>query len=230
MTTEAPKTRPPARATSPFFRAVLFVLLAIAIAGAATLRVVWAGEAEIAKSTRALEKGDPDGAIVHARAAALWYAPGAPHVRVAYGRLLALAREAERRKLWETSLFAYRAIVTASESTKWLITPHARDADEAVRAIARIEARTGSRPPGLDTEPTEAIEASQLTALAEDQGPKRIMSAVLAASFLALIGGLAAFLRIGLDETGRVRLAGAVASGIVALAGVIGYCAALLLA
>jgi hypothetical protein len=119
------------------------ILLLVAISAAVTARVVWAGEREIAASTDALKGGDADAAIVHARAAAYWYAPGAPHVRVAYERLFALAEEAEKRRLWATALFAYRAVISASASTTWLVTPHAEDAPRgrARRRAARGEDR-----------------------------------------------------------------------------------------
>ena len=63
-------------------------LIGLVIA-AATVRVVLAGEREIKDSTAALRAGDPHAAALHARRAAGWYAPGAPHVRVAYDRLIA---------------------------------------------------------------------------------------------------------------------------------------------
>ncbi|NUP14387.1 MAG: hypothetical protein HOW73_50800 [Polyangiaceae bacterium] len=224
----------PRDATSPERRwvrtLVASLLVVVALAAAATARVVWAGEKEVVKSTEALEKGDADDAIVHARAAALWYAPGAPHVRVAYARLMTIAKEAEQRKLWETALFAYRAIVTASKSTQWVTTPHAAEADEATRAIARIEAKTGVRAPEASTEPTNVIEQRILTSLAEDTRPSFFFRAVLGASFIGMLIGLASFMRFGVDESGRVRLVGAVPALVAAILGLVGYCAALFLA
>jgi hypothetical protein len=215
----------------PVVRKVLAaVLLVLIIGGAATARVVWAGEREIALSTESLKAGDADDAIVHARAAALWYAPGAPHVRVAYERLLAIAKEAEDRRLWETALFAYRAIVTASTSTKWAVVPHEQDARHANEAIARIEAKVGVRAPQDATEPADVIEAQLLESLAAEPGPTAFHRALLAASFVAMIAGLAAFLRFGLDESGRVRFARATVALVAAGAGLVGYAAALFLA
>lgn len=207
---------------------LLFML--VLLVAAITVRVVWAGEGEIAKSSDALRAGDADDAIVHARAAALWYAPAAPHVRVAYGRLMALGREAEQRKAWRTALAAYRAVVTSFASTRWLIEPHRADAAEAEAAIARIEAKSGARAPLAATEPAAAVEQAQLTALATDVGPSAFWKLVLAASFLAMLAGLAIFLRLGLDETGRVQPARALPALAAAALGLVGYCAALLLA
>ncbi len=200
--------------------AVIGILLVVAIA---TARVVVAGELEIAASTRALESGDAHEAAVRARAAALWYAPGAPHVRVAYGRLMALGREAEARKLDDVALFSYRAVTTASTSTRWAITPHEGDANEARAAIARIEGRSGERPPGLVTEPKETIERAQLEALAVDLAPRPAFVAALAGSFLVLLSALVWVWARAFDETGRLDWGRArVATG-VAVLGLAGY-------
>jgi hypothetical protein len=206
------------------------ILLLVAISAAVTARVVWAGEREIAASTDALKGGDADAAIVHARAAAYWYAPGAPHVRVAYERLFALAEEAEKRRLWATALFAYRAVISASASTTWLVTPHAEDAREAERAVARLEAKIGERAPNASTEPAEAIEAKLLEELAAKQGPTARARALLAGSFAAMIGGLASLLGLGLDESGRLRLGRAVPALVAAVAGFALWCVSLFLA
>ncbi|MBL9026199.1 MAG: hypothetical protein JNL21_28655 [Myxococcales bacterium] len=206
---------------------IVFVL----VLGAAglTFRVIFAGEQEIAKSTSALEAGDPDLAIDHARAAATWYAPGAPHVRVAYGRLLALARESEARKRKDLALRAYRAITTASSSTAWAIVPHAADAEAARAAIARLESTT-ERPVDSATEPPAAIEQKLLAELAREPGPSRGWSLVLGSSFLLLLAGLAVVLQRALDETGRLHPRPAAVGAVIATVGLFGYALALWLA
>lgn len=232
-TTEAEATvRPPASPPGRGWlrKALVSLFIVVAIAAAATARVVWAGEKEIVKSTEALRTGDADRAITHARGAAYWYVPGAPHVRVAYGRLMTIAKEAERRRLWDTALFAYRAVQSASTSTRWIGAPHAEDAAEAARAIARIEASVGMRAPTPGTESREVLEQQLLASFAEDLGPSRFYRVVLVASFLAMLGGLGAFLLFGLEESGRVRLARATPALVAAALGLAGYCAALLLA
>jgi hypothetical protein len=205
------------------------LLLFVSIVAAATFRVVFAGEAEIAKSTAALEAGDPVLAIDHARSAATWYAPGAPHVRVAYGRLMALAREAEARKQKALALRAYRAVTTASASTAWAIVPHAADAEAARAAIARIESTT-ERPIATATEPPGAVEAKLLGELARAPGPSRLWSAVLAASFVSLLAGIAIVLKRAIDETGRLHAKAAAVGAVVASVGLVGYALALWLA
>ncbi|NUO51267.1 MAG: hypothetical protein HOV80_20610 [Polyangiaceae bacterium] len=207
-------------------RALLVFVLGAAVV---TFRVVFAGEREIERSTAALEAGDPALATEHARLAATWYAPGAPHVRVAYGRLLALAREAENRKSRDVALLAYRAIVTASTSTTWLIVPHEADASEARAAIARLES-TAPRPIASATQPPGEVEKELAVALAQTPGPSRVWTVVLAASFVALAVGIAIVLRRALDETGRLHRGPAAAGAAIGLVGLAGYALALWLA
>ena len=111
---------------------------------------MYSGEKEIALSTAALRAGDPHGAAEHARRAAGWYAPGAPHVRVAYERLLALGTAAEGLGDRDTALYALRGARTAAIETRWLFTPHEEDlerADAAHRALRRpLRARPGRAP------------------------------------------------------------------------------------
>ncbi|MFO0549360.1 MAG: hypothetical protein U0271_13290 [Polyangiaceae bacterium] len=212
-------------------RAVIVTLLVvIGIGFAITVRVVISGEREIASSTKALRAGDAGGAIEHARAAALWYAPGAPHVRVAYGRLLSISREAERRRLWPVALEGYRSVVTASASTRHVVAPHGEDVEEAKTAIARIESRTGERPPLAAEEPPADVERTMLADLAEDSTPNRTWRAVLLGSFAVLAAGLVWVLRRGIDETGRLSLARSALGLVTAVAGLAGYLLALVFA
>jgi hypothetical protein len=87
----------------------------------ATLRVVFSGEAEIAAGTRALRDGQPREAIACSARAAAWYAPGAPHVAVAYRRLARLAEAAEARHRTELALMAWRGVRTPFHraSNRW---------------------------------------------------------------------------------------------------------------
>lgn len=204
--------------------------VSVLVVAAATGRVVLGGERELAASTEALRAGDAFAAVDRARAAATWYVPGAPHVRVAYGRLLALAREAEARRLRDLALYAYRAVVTASASTEWLVVPHAADAGDAREAIARIEAAGGERSIDAATDPPEAIERRQLEALASPSGPSRTWSTVLAASFVAVLAGLGLVLRRAFDDTGRIHARPAALGAAVAGIGLVGYALALFFA
>jgi hypothetical protein len=177
-----------------FVRVVAWICWAVAAAatvvGAATARVVYSGEKEIALSTTALRAGDPHGAAEHARRAAGWYAPGAPHVRVAYERLLALGTAAEGLGDRDTALYALRGVRTAAIETRWLFTPHEEDLERADRAIARIEAEA-PRAPARRSAPPSAVEREQLEALARDEAPETGWVVALVAGALAFAAGAA---------------------------------------
>lgn len=209
--------------TKNILRAVLVVVTVIAVL---TMRVVVAGELEIAESTRALVGGDPRGATSHARAAALWYAPGAPHVRVAYDRLLALGRAAEEHHDREVALYAYRAVTDASASTRWIVVPHQSDATVAREAIARIES-TGPRPPETALEPAPAIQRSELEELSRETGPHVAWIVVLAGAFVVWAGGLAYLLLRGFDGAGRILRSRATVGAVIAAVGVASWVVAL---
>jgi hypothetical protein len=166
---------------------VIWVVATVALAlGVWTVRVVWAGETELGDSDRALLRGDAHDATVHARRAASWYAPGAPHVHAAYRRLIAIAVAAEERRKHEVALFAWRAVRQAALDTRWFVTPHAADRDRAEREIARI-AGIGDH---QAAEPDQAIVAAQLAALAKDESPRRAWVIVLCVGLFTLAGAL----------------------------------------
>ncbi len=186
-----------------WWRAAWGALLGALLLGAVSARVVIAGEGEIAASTEALRAGDAHEAAVRARRAAEWYAPGAPHVRVAYDRLMALGREAEARRQKDVALQAFEGVREAAIATRWLVTPHAAEVAEAEAAIARLRA-TDDRPPATASEPVAVLERQLLADLAARPGPKRSLSALLGASFLAFAGGMAWVLARAVDATGRM--------------------------
>jgi hypothetical protein len=167
------------------------------VVGAATARVASSGEKEIALSSDALKAGDPHAAAEHARRAAGWYMPGAPHVRVAYERLLALGATAEGLGDRDTALFAFRGVRIAAIETRWILTPHEEDLEKADRALARIEAEA-PRAPGMRNEPLGKVEREQLAALARDESPSTPWVVALVAGALAwAIGAAIAARRLG---------------------------------
>jgi hypothetical protein len=210
-------------------RVVASLFWAIAALGvvlaAATGRVTSSGEKEIALSTEALRAGDAHGAAEHARRAAGWYAPGAPHVRVAYERLLAIGTTAEGLGDRETALFAFRGVRTAAIETRWIFTPHAEDLEAADRAIARLSTEA-PRAPGLRTEPPQTIEREQLEALARDESPRAAWVVVLvAAAFTWAAGALLVARAVGAD--GAVALRPALPGAVITAAGVAAWLLAL---
>jgi hypothetical protein len=210
-------------------RALVALLVGAVGVAAITLRVVVAGELEIAASTDALLAGDPRAATTHAKAAATWYAPGAPHVRVAYERLMALGDAAAERQNREIALLAYRAVRSASESTRWIVVPHEADARRAAEAIARIES-SAPRPPATSLEPQQVVEKRQLDDLARRTSPRTSLVIVLAASFLAWVVGLASILLRAIDESGKIAWSRATVGVAVGVAGLVGWVVALWLA
>jgi hypothetical protein len=178
--------------------------LAIAglLVGGVSARVIVAGEREIAESTAALRAGDAYAATVHARRAAGWYAPGAPHVRVAYERLIALATAAEGTGNAEISLLAWRGVRTAAIETRWLVTPHEDDLARANAAIARLAA-AAPRPPGTRTEPVAAVQREHLEALARDEAPRTGWVVALVAGFAAWVAGAVWVARRAVTVTGQ---------------------------
>jgi hypothetical protein len=175
------------------------------VVGAASLRVIVAGEREIAASTEALLAGDAREAAVRARRAAGWYAPGAPHVRVAYVRLTALAVRAEGLGDRELALLAWRGVRTAAIETRWLVTPHAHDLARADEAIARLSAAV-PRPPGTRTDLPADVERRQLEALTREVSPRTGWVLVLLAGFVGWVGGASWVARRALAPSGRLAL------------------------
>ncbi|EYF06230.1 hypothetical protein [Chondromyces apiculatus] len=204
-------------------RAVLGVGALIA---AVTGWVMLSGEREIAASSEALRRGDAYEAAVHARRAAGWYAPGAPHVRVAYERLIALATAAEGLGNAEIALLAWRGVRTASLETRWLVTPHAADLARANTAIARLSAAQ-PRPPGTRTEPASVVEREQLAALSRNEAPRTAWVAVLVAGFLGWVGGAVWALRKAARPDGSVSWSNARAGVLLCAVGVAAWLVAI---
>ena len=195
------------------------LLLLGVVLGGATARVVWSGEQELAASTAGLQAGDPREASVRARRAAAWYVPGAPHVRVAYQRLEALARGAEAVGDRDEALFSWRALRSASLESRWLLTPHADALSRANGAIARLETLV-PRPPNLRDLPPAELERRSRAALQEDLAPRAPWVLTLLLGSSLWLGGLIWVLRRGLDARGlpswrrSLPAMGAVALGI----------------
>jgi hypothetical protein len=139
--------------------AVLFTLV--------SARVIYSGEAEIAAGTRALQSGQVREAIACSARAAEWYVPAAPHVKVAYGRLIRIAEAAEEHRRHELALVAWRSLRAAAKSTRWLYSPYESEGQRANRAIARLMALGSIRP-----KPPAGLQQEYLQELMRDETPR----------------------------------------------------------
>jgi hypothetical protein len=211
------------RVAVPALRVALVVGVVL---GALYARVITSGERELSASTEGLRAGDAHEATVRARRAAGYYAPGAPHVGVAYVRLMAIAAKAEGLGDRDLALLAWRAVRTAAIETRWLVTPHADDLDRANRAIARLSAGA-PRPPGTRSEPPAKIEREQLELLTRDETPRAPWVVLLVVAFVAWLGGAAAMVRRGVSATGHVAWRRALPGLVVAAAGVAAWLVAI---
>jgi hypothetical protein len=161
-----------------------------------TLRAIVDGEGQMRASDAAFHRGDVRTAVVHARRAAIAYAPGAPHVRAAYERLVATALGAEASGDAATARAAWRAVRGAALETSHVWTPHALELERANRALARLS-NPGS-PKGVDEDRRVYEEAKRL--LERDERPRPVWVAVLALGLVAAAAGLG---WIGLRAVGR---------------------------
>lgn len=199
------------------FGRVLFALAALtAVLGVATARVVLSGEAEIKASTAALDDGDAREAIVHARRAARWYAPGAPHVPVAYDRLIALATASEQNRRDDLALLAWRGVRLAVIETRWVITPQPEHLERADEEIARIMAKQPR-----EAEPDAMIRKEELQKLKRHEPPRILWVALLVGGFLGLAAGLLLWGKQVGGAGGRLMWSGAKSGMILTLVGAV---------
>jgi hypothetical protein len=153
-----------------------------------TLRAVRDGEAAMAESDRAFNQGKLGDAILHARRAALSYAPGAPHTVLALARLRAIAVGSEGAGDRPTARLAWGAIRAAAFGARHVMTPYRSELEEADEALARL-AVPSSEP---DPEARERAKEAARRALARIPGPTPMGSSVL------VLGALLSALGLGL--------------------------------
>jgi len=197
-------------------RIMLALALLLTVAGVGTARVVISGEAEIAASTEALKRGDPREAVVRSRRAAGWYAPGAPHVGVAYDRLIALAIAAEEQRDDGLALLAWRAVRTAAIETRWLVTPPAADLEQANQEIARLM----SKKPKV-AEPDARIASEQLQKLYRHQSPRVGWVIALVLAFFVAAAGAAVWSRQVASAGGRLHWGRAKSGALLMVVGIV---------
>jgi len=180
------------------------LLLALAALGA---RAVIEGQEEMAESDRAFNAGDLRGASVHARRAAVLYAPGAPHVRRAYERLVAIAVGSEAAGNAELAELGWSAVRGAALETRHLWVPFRAELERANQNLARIAA-TAPVAQGTQTTP-EQLREQAARELARDDAPNAAWVSALIAGFGLAALGLVLTARAGVARDGRLALGGA---------------------
>ena len=174
-------------------RVAFALLLAVLMLGVLTARMVREGEAALAKSDAAFDRGDLREAILHARRAAVLYAPGAPHVNAAFARLRAVAVGAEAAGDPEVARQAWGAVRGAALETRHVTAPHQAEIDRANSALARLQT-AGAAP----AERTAAV-----ARLERDDAPRAPWVGVLGAGFGLFLAGLVVLVARGVTPSGK---------------------------
>lgn len=197
------------------------LLLALPAAGCMG-RALIQGRAELSAAV-ALRDGYREGAIAHARRAASWYLPFAPHVEGAYRELADLAMASEREGDRETALYAWRSIRAASKSTRWLIEPHLRERRRADAAIARLSSE--ERPSSVSERPVSARDLERLHAglLAKEEGPHPAWVLVLLLGLIGWGGGGGVLLSRGMTADGQLVREVAAKAGVAVVVGMLAF-------
>jgi hypothetical protein len=179
----------------------LLVLLACLLA-LITARVVVSARDELAQAQSLLLSHDRDGAIVHLRRAARWYAPFSPyHVR-ALTHLSELGRAAEQAGETALALSAYRALRGAILATRSLYVPERQRLEAANERIATLMAKEPV--PGMDAgKSPEQLRAEHLALLSPIPGPNVWWSVVVLLGFACWVSSAFAFSIRAIDDQDR---------------------------
>lgn len=188
--------------------AALVLMLCVLVLGVLTAHTVVRGQNELELSKQAFDRGELSDAIQHARRAAGYYAPGAPHVDAAYARLKAIAYGSEAIGDTRTARLAWGAMRSAALETRHAFVSRAPELEEADRQLRRL-----AREPQRARAPEARVSAS-----APLPGPRPGWAAVLSLGFFLALGGLAliGFMAV---ESGRIRARPALMGALVSLLG-----------
>jgi hypothetical protein len=182
--------------------AALGLLLAVMALAVLTARAVIEGRDQLRESDRAFNAGDLRAATVHARRAAVLYAPGAPHVAEAYARLGAIAIGSEAANNPEMAILAYSAMRGAALETRHLWIPYEAELQRANLGLARLEAR--GQTPLVPVGTPEQIQERALRALERDDAPRAPWVIGLLVGFALSVCGLAVTVLRGVGLDGRL--------------------------
>jgi hypothetical protein len=185
--------------------AALVLTLSVFVLGALTVHTVLEGQEEMEQSTAAFNRGELGDAIQHARRAAGYYAPGAPHVNAAYARLRAIAFGSEAQGDVQSARLAWEAMRSAALETRHALISRGVELEEADRQLARLSRG----------QLAERAGARELPRAGTSPG----WSALLALGFLLAVGGFAVIGLSGVDRQGRIRPRHTVLGVLVSLVG-----------
>jgi len=186
--------------------AALALTLCVLVLGVLTVHTVLEGQSELEQSKAAFDRDELGDAIQHARRAAGYYAPGAPHVDAAYTRLRAIAFGSEARGDTTTARLAWGAVRSAALETRHAFVSRARELEEADRQLARLARGEREGSPRAAEPPARP-------------GPNPGWAATLAAGFLLAIAGLGVIGLLGVEPGGRIRIRPALLGALVSLLG-----------
>ena len=196
--------------------AALAAVVTVGVVGVVTAREVATSQAEVVAADAASRKSDWAEAIVHARAAAEAVAPGNPWPERGRQRLEAIGHDAEARGDDATALLAYGAMRAAALASRGPGSGADRWRQKAEEGLARVASAR------RDVAAPQADAGVMLDALHDTEPPATWTLVLLAASGLAMLGGLARLGWLGDDaRTARAAQvlagAGAVAYAVVTL-------------
>jgi hypothetical protein len=165
-------------------------------------RVVLSARHELATGEGLLQRGDREGAVVHLRRAARWYAPFSPYHVLALSRLSEIGHAAEQAGESALALSAYRAVRGSILATRSLYVPERARLEAANQRIALLMAHEPA--PGMDAGKTpEQLRQEHLALLTPIPGPNVFWSVVVLLGFACWVGAAFAFSVRAIDEEDR---------------------------
>lgn len=179
------------------------LMLTVLALAAVTARAVSEGERQMRQSDQAFNRADLPTALLHARAAAVMYAPGAPHVRRGYERMIAIAVGAEAAGHRRVAESAWRGVRGAALETRHLWVVHRSELSRADENLARL-GQLADDPQGA-SDPKLAL-AKAKSELQRDDAPATSFIVVLVVGFLLALAGLATLGFSGVTPAGRIVL------------------------
>jgi len=192
------------------------LMLAVLAVAVLTARAVSEGERRMRQSDEAFDRADLPGALLAARSAAVMYAPGAPHVRRAFERMVAVAVGAEAAGQRRTAESAWRAVRAAALETRHLWVVHRSELARADENLARLAQLAEADKP--DADPKLAL-ARAKAELARDDAPSTQFVVALVVGFALALGGLGTVGFSGVTPAGGIVLGRAKLGVVLALAG-----------